>query len=287
MADRELVAHLLRRATFGPTAAEVDRPPQRAGFDATVASAARTRRRDAGRAATPVPTLGVDAYAGVARSPSREDEAEGPAGRAGPDRRGTSGGGWTGWRRPTHQLTEKMVFFWHGHWATSVQKVKSAPLMLGQLDTFRDLGPRRLRRVREGDAARPGADRLAGRAAQHPQGAQREPGPRADGAVHARHRRLHRGRRQGRRPGADRLDRRPRHRRVPIWSPAGTTTGEKTILGQTGRFDADGSPTCWSPSRRTPRSWPAGSGSGSPPASRSRPRTEARLVGRLPAAAAT
>ena len=24
-----------------------------------------------------------------------------------------------------HQLTEKLVFFWHGHWATSVQKVKS------------------------------------------------------------------------------------------------------------------------------------------------------------------
>jgi uncharacterized protein (DUF1800 family) len=39
-----------------------------------------------------------------------------------------------------HQLTEKMVFFWHGHWATSVQKVKSAPLMLGQLKTFREYG---------------------------------------------------------------------------------------------------------------------------------------------------
>ena len=25
-----------------------------------------------------------------------------------------------------HQLTEKLIFFWHGHWATSVQKVKSA-----------------------------------------------------------------------------------------------------------------------------------------------------------------
>ena len=23
-----------------------------------------------------------------------------------------------------HQLTEKLVFFWHGHWATSVQKVR-------------------------------------------------------------------------------------------------------------------------------------------------------------------
>jgi uncharacterized protein (DUF1800 family) len=39
-----------------------------------------------------------------------------------------------------HQLTEKMVFFWHGHWATSVQKVKSGPLMLRQLDTMRASG---------------------------------------------------------------------------------------------------------------------------------------------------
>ncbi len=36
-----------------------------------------------------------------------------------------------------HQFTEKLIFFWHGHWATSVQKVKSGPMMLAQLDTFR------------------------------------------------------------------------------------------------------------------------------------------------------
>ena len=34
---------------------------------------------------------------------------------------------------PEHQLTEKMIFFWHGHWATSVQKVKSARSCSGQL----------------------------------------------------------------------------------------------------------------------------------------------------------
>ena len=39
-----------------------------------------------------------------------------------------------------HQLAEKLIFFWHGHWATSVQKVKSAALMLGQLA---DLPPAR------------------------------------------------------------------------------------------------------------------------------------------------
>jgi uncharacterized protein (DUF1800 family) len=38
------------------------------------------------------------------------------------------------------QFAEKLVFFWHGHWATSVQKVDSAHLMLRQQDTFRSLG---------------------------------------------------------------------------------------------------------------------------------------------------
>ena len=43
------------------------------------------------------------------------------------------------WQRAVaaeHQLAEKMVFFWHGHWATSVQKVKSGPLMQRQLAGF-------------------------------------------------------------------------------------------------------------------------------------------------------
>jgi uncharacterized protein (DUF1800 family) len=36
--------------------------------------------------------------------------------------------------------TEKVTWFWHGHFATSVQKVKYAQLMLGQNETFRKLG---------------------------------------------------------------------------------------------------------------------------------------------------
>src|SRR6185503_10278946 len=35
-----------------------------------------------------------------------------------------------------HQLPEKLTFFWHGHWATSADKVKSGPLMLGQQQTL-------------------------------------------------------------------------------------------------------------------------------------------------------
>lgn len=34
---------------------------------------------------------------------------------------------------PAHMLWEKMTFFWHGHFATSAQKVKLPPLLFPQL----------------------------------------------------------------------------------------------------------------------------------------------------------
>ena len=277
MADREPVAHLLRRATFGPTPAEVDTATS-AGFDATLNSLVAPVGVDPGATATPQPTLGVDAYDTLGKNRVRTPSS-GPGRPRGSRSSRCNGGGWAGWCRPTHQLTEKMVFFWHGHWATSVQKVKSGPLMLRQLDTLRGARPGRLRGLRQGDAARPGADRLAGRPAQHPPGAEREPGPRADGAVHPRHRRLHRGRHQGRRAGADRLDRRPGHRRDQPGSRTATTPARKTILGQTANFDVDsyadllvGQPA----TRLLPRR--AGCGSGSPPATL--PPTTAAAPGR-------
>ena len=45
-----------------------------------------------------------------------------------------------------HQLTEKLVFFWHGHWATSVQKVKSARADAGPAETLRRHGRGAVRR---------------------------------------------------------------------------------------------------------------------------------------------
>lgn len=36
-----------------------------------------------------------------------------------------------------HGLTERMTWFWHGHFATSLQKVKSASMMLGQNEKLR------------------------------------------------------------------------------------------------------------------------------------------------------
>jgi uncharacterized protein (DUF1800 family) len=138
MADRQLVAHLLRRATFGPTAAEVD-AAEAVGYDATLAALITPVGRDAGAAATPVPALESDAYAGLGKDASREEKQ-----RARQARRQQVVAAEQWWLSrmvaAQHQLTEKVVFFWHGHWATSVQKVKSAPLMLRQLETFRRSG---------------------------------------------------------------------------------------------------------------------------------------------------
>ena len=137
MDDRQAVAHVLRRATFGPTAAEIDRAAA-VGLAATVEQLVAPSGTDAGARSTPVPALGADPYAG-GRNLSREQKQQAQEARR--DQLQTLSRWWMS-RLVTaeHQLTEKLIFFWHGHWATSVQKVKSAPLMLRQLETFRRLG---------------------------------------------------------------------------------------------------------------------------------------------------
>jgi uncharacterized protein (DUF1800 family) len=138
MVDRDAVAHLLRRATLGPTAAEVD-AAERDGVAATLDRLLSPTGRDAGATATPAPRLGADPFAGLGRKPSREQRQQAQRERATQSRRLAD---WWLDRMVAadHQLTEKLVFFWHGHWATSVRKVKSAQLMLGQLDAFRAHG---------------------------------------------------------------------------------------------------------------------------------------------------
>ncbi|MFV2116297.1 DUF1800 family protein [Micromonospora sp. LOL_025] len=142
MTEREAVAHLLRRATFGPTAQEVD-AAQRAGFAATLDKLLAPVSPDRGAADTPLPALGVDPYAGLSRESGREERQ-----RANEQRREQVLRLTVWWLNrmvaAEHQLTEKLLFFWHGHWATSVQKVRSAPLMLRQLETLRGHGHGRL-----------------------------------------------------------------------------------------------------------------------------------------------
>lgn len=138
MAERAVVAHLLRRATFGPTAAEVDAAEQ-AGYDATLDALLVPSGPDRGAVATPPPSLGPDPYGALPQGATRDQRLQ--AQQASRTQIQTLLAWWLGRAvAAEHQLAEKMVFFWHGHWATSVQKVKSGPLMQRQLDTFRGLG---------------------------------------------------------------------------------------------------------------------------------------------------
>ncbi|WP_410810027.1 DUF1800 family protein [Micromonospora sp. 067-2] len=138
MSEREAVAHLLRRATFGPTADEVD-AAERLGPAATLDNLLNPTRADQGAAATPIPALPADPYAALTKESSREQRQKANA------QRREQLQGLTSWwldRMVAAEdgLTEKLLFFWHGHWATSAQKVKSARMMLGQLETLRRHG---------------------------------------------------------------------------------------------------------------------------------------------------
>ena len=128
------VALLLRRAGFGPTAAELTAARQ-AGHAATLAGLLDPPGPDVGAGKAPTPVLGADPYA-IDPNPSGARRVAADRTRA----------------RQTEQISrwwldrmtvanqhalEKLHFFWHGHWATSIDKVKSPQLMLRQHLTIR------------------------------------------------------------------------------------------------------------------------------------------------------
>ena len=129
------LAHLLRRATFGPRADEVD-AAERAGFDATLSRLLAPLAPDAGAARTPMPSLTDPALAKGADKAARQAAQQ--------QLRQQAQASVLWWLdrmvAAEHQFAEKLVFFWHGHFATSVEKVRSAAAMLRQQQTFRDLG---------------------------------------------------------------------------------------------------------------------------------------------------
>jgi uncharacterized protein (DUF1800 family) len=138
MTSRADVAHVLRRATFGPRADEVDAAEQ-AGVDATLAGLLAPTGVDAGADRTPPPALGPDPIAALDRDATRDQRL------AAQKQQREQVQAITAWWldrmvSADHQAHEKLTFFWHGHWATSVQKVRSAALMLAQQQTFRRLG---------------------------------------------------------------------------------------------------------------------------------------------------
>jgi uncharacterized protein (DUF1800 family) len=130
MTDRRTVSHLLRRVTFGPTAAEVD-AAERAGVEATLSSLL------APVDLPELPDIGPDPLSALAPGASREERQKA---RQAVRPQLAEATWWWLTRMAGGGAAEKLTFFWHGHWATSAQKVRSAQLMLGQQQTFRRYG---------------------------------------------------------------------------------------------------------------------------------------------------
>ena len=132
--ERALIGQLLRRSGFGASGAEIDTATAD-GYQATV-DGLFAPVTDPGAVATPDPTGLTDP---VASSGSAE------AKKAANKERTAQGYDLLAWwitrmtaaQRP---WTEKRTFFWHGHFATAISKVRSAPMMLLQNQTMRRLG---------------------------------------------------------------------------------------------------------------------------------------------------
>lgn len=138
MADREKIAHLLRRATYGPTATEVD-DAERAGFSSTLDGLLRPTGIDPGAIASPMPVLGPDPVAMLPQTATQAQKDQAYQLRR--DQISTLTAWWPDRMViAKHQWVEKLTFFWHGHWATNIQKVDSAQLMFAQHQVFRTHG---------------------------------------------------------------------------------------------------------------------------------------------------
>jgi uncharacterized protein (DUF1800 family) len=114
--ERRQMAHLLRRAGFGASPAELEEY-LKLGFDGAVDRLLHPEGVTEGDVELPA-ALNAD----PTRLPSIELK-------------------WLYRMVKTNRpLAEKIAFFWHGHFATSIEKVKSVTLMWNQYQTLRDNG---------------------------------------------------------------------------------------------------------------------------------------------------
>ena len=132
--DRAAARRVLDRFSFGPRPGELDAAVAR-GVTATVDLLLSTTT-DPGAAATPLPTLGAQPAA-----PGKGDRA---ARATYASTLNTQESALTTWwldrMVAAGGSTEKLTWFWHGHFATSEQKVRDPGLMLTQNTTLRRLG---------------------------------------------------------------------------------------------------------------------------------------------------
>lgn len=138
--ENEAILRLVTRMGLGPRPGELA-AAQRAGFAATLNRLTRPNAADPGVAATPVPALAPPRRLG--RRPT--DPAALAARRSQRKaliRQGVGLGAWWLDRMAavTEPFGERMTWFWHTHFATSIKKVHFAQLMYQQNDTFRRLG---------------------------------------------------------------------------------------------------------------------------------------------------
>jgi uncharacterized protein (DUF1800 family) len=136
--DRDAVRRLLQRVGLGPRPGELDAAAT-SGFDATVAALTHPATGpDPGVAATPVPDFGAPAprLTNTASIKARQAQRRQQATQA-----RQSQVWWLDRMVAVDApFPERMTWFWHGHFATSVAKVRSAQLMLIQNATQRRLG---------------------------------------------------------------------------------------------------------------------------------------------------
>ncbi|PZS25074.1 MAG: DUF1800 domain-containing protein [Pseudonocardiales bacterium] len=134
---RAELAHLYRRAGFGARPDELDAAVT-AGYEATVGQLLHPSGPDAGATATPPPGLGAAAGRPPKGAGKEQKRAYAKA------RRTQANTLVTWWLdrmvRADEPFGEKLTLLWHDHWATSIQKVKSAGLMLRQNQTLRAHG---------------------------------------------------------------------------------------------------------------------------------------------------
>jgi uncharacterized protein (DUF1800 family) len=137
MDGRADVGLLLRRAGFGATGAEID-GAARAGVDATLdAVIASLSAPDPAADLVPVPTLTAPAPLST-NAPPAERQARNATLR----QQGEALVDWWLARMlvATEPAAEKFAWFWHGHFATSIDKVRRADLMYQQNQLLRRLG---------------------------------------------------------------------------------------------------------------------------------------------------
>ncbi len=117
VSDYQRIAHLLRRAGFGATPAEMDVYLQ-LGFEGTVETLLDPSAEETGDIELPLDGVNPRAL-----------------------RTGLLPARWLYRMANTSRpLVEKMAFFWHGHFATSIDKVKNTTIMWQQYEFLRDNG---------------------------------------------------------------------------------------------------------------------------------------------------